>query len=83
MINNTLKHADAKSIKINLTYKNSVVDLLYDDNGKGFNFDQDKIQESTGMGLRNMISRLDSIHAYYELESNPGKGFHAYLSIKI
>jgi len=83
LIHNTLKHADAEKILINLSCKNDTLDLLYDDDGKGFDYNKDSVRKSKGMGLKNLLSRLDSIHAYYEIESEPGKGFHAYLNLKV
>ncbi|MDK2978262.1 MAG: hypothetical protein PWP52_976 [Bacteroidales bacterium] len=83
LIHNSIQHAEADRIEISLTQKNDVIDLFYDDDGKGFDFTYDSIRQNKGSGLQNMISRLESIHGYYEIESSTGKGFHAYISIKI
>lgn len=83
LIHNSIQHADAERVEISITKKNNVIDLFYDDNGKGFNFDYNLIKKNEGSGLQNMISRLESIHGYHEIESNSGKGFHAYISVNI
>jgi len=83
LIHNSIQHAEAKHIEISLNNKNNIIDLFYDDDGKGFDFSYDTIFKNKGSGLQNMISRLDSIHGYHEIESKPGKGFHAYVSINI
>lgn len=83
LIHNSIQHAEAERVEVSLTKKNNVIDLFYDDNGKGFNFDYYLIKNNEGSGLQNMISRLESIHGYYEIESSSGKGFHAYISVKI
>lgn len=83
LIHNSIQHAEAERVEISITKKNNVIDLFYDDNGKGFNFDYNLIKKNEGSGLQNMISRLESIHGYHEIESNSGKGFHAYISVNI
>ncbi|MGC9373487.1 MAG: sensor histidine kinase [Bacteroidales bacterium] len=83
LIHNSIQHAEANRIEISLTQKNDVIDLFYDDDGKGFDFTYDSIRQNKGSGLQNMISRLESIHGYYEIKSSSGKGFHAYISVKI
>ncbi|MEE4198986.1 MAG: histidine kinase [Bacteroidales bacterium] len=83
LIHNSLQHAGADHIEINLNQKHTVVDLFYDDDGKGFPFSYDSIIKNKGSGLQNMISRLESIHGYYEIQSSLGKGFHAFVSINI
>jgi len=83
LIHNSIQHADAEHIEISLNNRNNIIDLFYDDDGKGFNFSYETIFNNKGSGLQNMISRLDSIHGYHEIESKPGKGFHAYVSINI
>ena len=83
LVHNSVQHAEADRIEINLTQKNNVIDLFYDDDGKGFNFSYDSVNRNKGSGLQNVISRLESIHGYYEIESKNGKGFHAFISIYI
>jgi len=83
LVHNSVQHAEAGRIEINLTQKNNVIDLFYDDDGKGFNFSYDSVNRNKGSGLQNVISRLESIHGYYEIESKNGKGFHAFISIYI
>lgn len=84
LVNNTVKHAKAKHIKINLNQISSknVVDLLYDDDGIGCNMDEITEGHSKGIGLQNMVSRISAINGYIEMDSKKGAGFHAYISIK-
>ncbi|HSH50806.1 MAG TPA: ATP-binding protein, partial [Bacteroidales bacterium] len=83
LIHNSIQHAEADRIEISLTQKNYVIDLFYDDDGKGFNFTYDSIIKNKGSGLQNMISRLESIHGYSEIESSNEKGFHAFISVNV
>ncbi len=60
LINNALKHSDAKNVKIELKSKNNQIILYYKDDGKGF--DVSKILEnSTGLGLNNIINKIKTI----------------------
>lgn len=82
LVNNTIKHAKAGKININLNLKHHIIDLLYDDDGVGCSIEAILDGETAGMGLQNMISRISSINGFLELESEKQKGFHAYVSIR-
>lgn len=84
LINNTVKHAKAGQIKINLNFNEAknVLDLLYDDDGMGCNIDEIIEGQTGGTGLQNMVSRISAINGYIEMDSKEGEGFHAYISIK-
>jgi PAS domain S-box-containing protein len=81
-INNTLKHAEATTIKIDLICTKGVFKVSYYDNGCGF--------ESTivpnpnhGIGLLNMQSRLKSINGKMNIISIPQQGTTIKIDIKI
>lgn len=71
LINNTLKHADAKNVMINISNDNEMLTLKYSDDGKGFDINE-ALSENylDGMGLRNIISKSKSINAAYRFKSN-------------
>jgi signal transduction histidine kinase len=72
-INNTLKHAHAKKIKIEVACQNNLLYINYSDDGKGF--DKDTILAShKGIGLTNMQSRLKAINGNMDIYSIPGSG---------
>ena len=69
-INNTLKHADAKNIRVHL--KNTdYFELTVSDDGKGFNV-KDKINNNS-LGLRILRYRADVIGCKLDIESS-GEG---------
>ncbi|WP_421919312.1 sensor histidine kinase [Marinifilum sp.] len=74
LINNTLKHANASRITIKLSGKKHLV-LQYSDNGIGFNFDAIKTKENGGMGLLNIIERVESINGICHIKTAEDKGF--------
>lgn len=72
VVNNMLKHSEAKIISIDLQRKESKVYLNIRDNGKGF--DVKEIENSSGLGWKNIYSRLLMIGGNINIESNPGIG---------
>ncbi|RYF85065.1 MAG: hypothetical protein EOO00_14515, partial [Chitinophagaceae bacterium] len=77
-INNIIKHANASSVVVSLTYLSDTIELRVSDNGDGFRFSTDS---ASGTGLRNMSRRTDLIGGLFELESAPGKGTSIRVSV--
>lgn len=71
--NNILKHADAKSIKVEINYLPVALELAITDDGKGMDLTQ-LPANNAGLGTRNMQSRAQLIGAGFDLTSYPGKG---------
>ncbi len=72
LFNNTLKHANATKISLELTQtQNSHISLIYEDNGIGF--DENEVGEK-GMGLTNLKLRTENINGHLTIDSNAGKG---------
>lgn len=81
LINNTLRHAAATRIKIDLQLDEGAVYLEYRDNGIGF--DVHTKSRSNGMGLDNMRYRLQSGNGDIEIVSEHGKGMRANAFLKV
>jgi PAS domain S-box-containing protein len=73
LINNTIKHAEANNIQITLSKENSSLNLIYLDDGKGFD-PQEISTETSGMGLYNILSRIRSLNGTHSIQSNPETG---------
>jgi signal transduction histidine kinase len=71
-LNNTLKHAYAKHLKISLQYSELIFNLTIEDDGIGFSFSE--LDNNHGSGLKNMQSRAALIGAVANFNSWPGKG---------
>lgn len=69
-LNNIMKHAQAKNVLVDLSVKSSVVNLLIEDNGKGFN--SKKINK--GIGLKNIHHRVEYYHGTINIDTAPNKG---------
>jgi len=81
LINNTIKHAEAKNIFIDISLSDNLYKIVYRDDGKGMSPEINTTKK--GMGVKNMESRLDSIGAGYIIRSKPGKGFEMDIDLPI
>lgn len=72
LINNTLKHAKAKKIDIQLKQRADSLHLVYTDNGKGFNIDKEMHE---GIGIYSIMNRARIINGKYEFKNMVKKGF--------
>jgi two-component system, NarL family, sensor kinase len=78
LINNIIKHANARTIKINFNHESSKVIISINDDGVGFNVNG-AIQQSRGLGLRSLFRRAGMIGGELILTSEPLKGTTAIL----
>lgn len=83
LLTNTVKHAQASKIDISLHYTNNILIFTYKDNGIGFDVEKETQQNASGMGLYNIISRINSLESKYVISSAPGNGFFFSLETKI
>jgi signal transduction histidine kinase len=72
LVNNSLKHSGATKISIQLGCKDETLELIYFDNGKGYN-SKEGIQLSGGMGLRSIQNRVSLINGTINFQMNKGK----------
>ncbi len=73
-INNTIKHANAQSLIINISSKDHYHFITYTDDGDGFNWSLQK-ELNQGMGLTSIKNRIQSINGSMEIITSKGKGF--------
>ena len=71
-VNNVIKHAEATLIDILLICDANEITITIEDNGKGF--DSSDLKHFEGIGLRNMITRIEYLKGTVEISSAPGKG---------
>ena len=73
IIHNTVKHARAHNLKIELKTINDCLVLLSEDNGAGFDYSTAS-KENYGLGLRNLLNRTELLHGSMFVDSRHGKG---------
>ncbi len=71
-VNNVIKHAEASSLDIQLSRDEDGINAMIEDNGKGFSIPNSDTYY--GMGLKNIISRVNYLKGAVEISSEPGKG---------
>ena len=72
VIGNMLKHAEAKTILINMVAEENYSKLTIKDDGKGF--DTNLINNSTGLGWKNILARISLLNGKFEIQSNNATG---------
>ena len=80
-ITNTIKHANASEITISLTNHDSLLNIIVEDNGKGF--DAKVLPEKDGMGLKSIEKRIEHLEGSFEIDSTIGKGTNIIINIPI
>jgi signal transduction histidine kinase len=80
LINNSIKHALAKEILIQIVKEGEEIILEYEDDGKGF--DPNKISKK-GMGLENINSRVNFLKGSLTMQSSENKGVSYVIRIPI
>jgi PAS domain S-box-containing protein len=70
LFNNTIKYAKATKVQLTLEEKNNKLRLNYKDNGVGFDLNQKK----SGIGIKNIKSRVDAFKGHLHLVTGPGEG---------
>ncbi len=70
LINNVLKHAEAKHVSLQIGQRDEKIILMMEDDGKGFDVNAHK----DGYGLNNLDARTKLMQGTMTIDSQPGKG---------
>jgi signal transduction histidine kinase len=81
LINNTLKHAAAKTAIVQLTKIENQLSVTVEDDGKGF--DASIIKGAGGMGWANIQNRVEFLKGKLDVDSFPGKGTSVQIEFNI
>ncbi len=74
-IHNTLKHSKADRMVIDFKDSPDEIHFTIDDNGVGYNYDSHR-KNSLGLGLKNIISRVEMLNGEIFINTAVGKGTH-------
>lgn len=77
LINNAIKHASCKEVKIKLTIRQNIIKLVVSDDGKG----RSTTEKNKGIGLYNIKNRLDSLNGQLKIETAKQRGFKVTINI--
>lgn len=75
LMNNSLRHGNAHNISVVFNNEKDINYCSYSDNGVGF--DSNDISKHKGLGMKNILSRVELINASIDINSAPSKGFKA------
>jgi signal transduction histidine kinase len=82
LVANVIKHADATTVSIQLTQHEDNLNIIIEDNGKGF--DRSKIDTGkTGMGLTTIEKRVEHLEGNFTVDSVQGKGTSILIDIPV
>jgi signal transduction histidine kinase len=73
MTNNALKYSGATRLMIDINISNQMLALKVSDNGKGFDTTS-VVNDSAGLGIKNIFGRTRMLNGIMCLTSEPGKG---------
>jgi PAS domain S-box-containing protein len=69
-MNNILKYAEAKNVNISIKAQENTISIEICDDGRGFDVEKKR----NGIGISNMINRIESFNGEVAIESSPAKG---------
>jgi signal transduction histidine kinase len=72
IVSNIIRHAQANQITIQIIKHETELTIMIEDNGIGF--DAGKMNEFNGIGLKNIVSRVEFLKGKVEFDSAAGKG---------
>lgn len=72
LFNNIVKYAEAQEVLLQLTFSENLLNLIVEDDGKGF--EMDNIAPDAGMGLKSIRFRSEYIGGECEFDSRLGHG---------
>jgi signal transduction histidine kinase len=80
LLNNSVKHANAKNIRLEIVEKENLIQLEYKDDGSGFSLENYQNENGyKGMGLENIRSRIKSLDGQFFINTEPGKGIVVFI----
>jgi signal transduction histidine kinase len=77
LINNVLKHAEAKYVSLQIGQRDEKIILMVEDDGRGFDVSTHK----DGFGLKNLDARTKLLQGTLTIDSKPGKGTNVLIEI--
>lgn len=82
LVANAIKHAEASKVNIQLTQHEDNLNIIVEDNGKGF--DRSRLDKNKpGMGLTNIEKRVEHLEGNFTVDSIIGKGTSILIDIPV
>ncbi|MGJ8745040.1 ATP-binding protein [Polaribacter sp.] len=81
LITNIIKHADAKNATINLSLFDKNLNIIIEDDGKGF--DIKKVNLKNGMGISSIKTRVSHLKGSFKVDATFGKGSSIIINVPV
>jgi len=82
LVTNVIKHAEATEVNIHLTNHEDCINIMVEDNGKGFN-PQQITKTNAGMGISSIDKRVEHLQGKMTIESEKDKGTTVIIDIPL
>lgn len=82
VLNNMVKHAEAKAASVTIERKKNTIEAIIADNGKGFEHSE-KVKTSDSLGMKTLVERAKILHSKIDIKSQINKGTTVTLTIPI
>ena len=80
IVNNAIKHANAKDISVSISQIENELQIKISDNGIGFDYESEK---KKSFGLTNIQNRVQEVNGSLQVESNEAKGTNYSITVKL
>jgi len=77
--NNIIKHSAAQNVTITIEELNNMINMKVTDDGKGFDINK----ERSGIGISNIINRVETFNGNFKMESSIGNGCKIWVSLPV
>lgn len=81
LVTNVAKHAEATECTVHITNHNHALNIMVEDNGKGF--DGKEITKKEGIGLYSIQKRVENLDGQVTIDSIPNKGTSIIIDIPL
>lgn len=81
-VNNIMKHSEATKAKVLVTQTDGKIELMIQDNGKGFAEEKSNVHGKSGFGLVGMEERVRILGGRISIKSEKGKGTKVFVTIE-
>jgi len=82
-LNNVVKHANARNMKVRLYSLGNKIELIIRDDGKGFDTGIISGGTTIHMGIRGMREMAESVDGRFHIKSAPGKGTDIHVTLPV
>ncbi|MFY9244039.1 MAG: ATP-binding protein [Polaribacter sp.] len=81
LITNIIKHAEAKNATINISLYDNNLNIIIEDDGKGF--DIKKVNLKNGMGISSIKTRIKHLSGTFKIDATIGKGSSIIIDVPV